>query len=63
MPKGCWITSYGSEVDPVAHADDAVLAGEAITAFGGRFLARGSPSRAILDRAAEREARKPEGAV
>ena len=55
--------SITEKADAVAHADDAVPAAEAITTFGGRFLARGSPSRAVLDRAAEREVGEPEGAV
>lgn len=45
MPKGIWITSYQSVSDPGAHAHYAELAGPAIAAFGGRFLARGMPCR------------------
>ena len=44
MPKGYWITWYRSAVDPSVHANYAALAGDAITACGGRFLARGIPS-------------------
>lgn len=45
MAKGYWITSYRSVSDPAAHSKYAALAGSAITAFGGRFLARGMPFR------------------
>ena len=45
MPKGIWVTSYQSVSDPAAHARYAELAGPAIAALGGRFLARGMPSR------------------
>jgi len=45
MSKGYWITSYRSVSDPTVHSKYAALAGPAITAFGGRFLARGMPSR------------------
>jgi uncharacterized protein (DUF1330 family) len=44
VPKGYWITWYHSAVDDAIHTAYAELAGEAITAFGGRFLARGLPS-------------------
>ena len=45
MAKGYWITSYRSVSDLAAHSKYAALAGPAITAFGGRFLARGTPFR------------------
>jgi uncharacterized protein (DUF1330 family) len=41
MPKGYWITFYRSISDPVALAAYAKLAGPALIANGGRFLARG----------------------
>ena len=44
MPRGYWITWYHSAVEPAAHARYADLAGKAITALGGRVLARGAPS-------------------
>lgn len=44
MQKGYWITLYRSISDPVAVAKYADLAGPAIIASGGRFLARGVPS-------------------
>lgn len=44
MTKAYWISTYHSISDPVALADYAKLAGPALTAAGGRFLARGMPS-------------------
>jgi uncharacterized protein (DUF1330 family) len=41
MAKGYWITLYRSISDPEALAAYAKLAGPAIIAHGGRFLARG----------------------
>ena len=41
MAKGYWISCYRSVSDPAALAAYAKLAGPAITANGGRFLARG----------------------
>jgi uncharacterized protein (DUF1330 family) len=41
MAKGYWITFYRSISDPAALAAYAKLAGPAIIAGGGRFLARG----------------------
>lgn len=41
MAKGYWITFYRSISDPAALAAYAKLAGPAVTANGGRFLARG----------------------
>jgi uncharacterized protein (DUF1330 family) len=43
MPKGYWISSYTSISNPTALADYAKLAGPAVAAGGGRFLARGNP--------------------
>ena len=42
MPKGYWITVYHSVSDPARLAQYAALAGPAITAGGGRMLARGT---------------------
>ena len=44
MPKGYWITSYRSISDPEKLKAYAKLAPRAIAAFGGRFLARGTPA-------------------
>ena len=41
MAKAYWISCYRSVSDPAALAEYAKLAGPAITAGGGRFLARG----------------------
>jgi uncharacterized protein (DUF1330 family) len=43
MPKGYWITFYHQISDPARLAEYAALAGPAIKAGGGRFLARGVP--------------------
>jgi uncharacterized protein (DUF1330 family) len=43
MPKAYWIGAYRSVSDPEALAAYAALAAPAITAGGGRFLARGMP--------------------
>lgn len=45
MPKGYWITAYRNISDPEKLAAYAKLAGPAITAAGGRFLARSSASK------------------
>ena len=45
MAKAYWITCYRSISDPDAFAAYAKLAGPAIQAAGGRFLARGNPAR------------------
>ena len=45
MPKGYWITCYRSISDPGALAEYAKLAVPPIVAGGGRFLARGLPTR------------------
>jgi uncharacterized protein (DUF1330 family) len=44
MPKAYWISAYRAIHDNEALAAYAKLAGPAITAAGGRFLARGLPS-------------------
>jgi uncharacterized protein (DUF1330 family) len=46
MAKGYWVTFYGSITNHSALAEYANLAGPAIEAGGGRFLARGSPANA-----------------
>jgi uncharacterized protein (DUF1330 family) len=43
MAKGYWITCYRSVTDEAALAKYASLAGPAIEAHGGRFVARGKP--------------------
>src|SRR3954447_8925899 len=43
MPKGYWIVFYRRVMDPARLSDYAALAGPAIEAGGGRFLARGMP--------------------
>ena len=45
MAKAYWIAAYRSIRDPEALAAYAKLAGPALQAAGGRFLARGIPSR------------------
>jgi len=45
MAKAYWVATYRSISDPDALAAYAKLAGPAITAAGGRFLARGMPSK------------------
>jgi len=49
MPKAYWIACYRSVSDPDALAAYAKLAGPAIAAGGGRFLARGSAAQAYED--------------
>lgn len=45
MPKAYWISTYRSVSDRGKLAAYAKLAGPAITAGGGRFLARGEPAK------------------
>ena len=45
MPKAYWISAYRSIRDQEAFAAYARLAGPALEAAGGRFLARGMPAR------------------
>jgi uncharacterized protein (DUF1330 family) len=45
MPKGYWISCYRSISNPQALAEYAKMAGPAIQAGGGRFLARGVPTK------------------
>jgi uncharacterized protein (DUF1330 family) len=49
MPKGYWIAVYREISDPAKLAAYAKLAGAAIQAGGGRFLARGIPAHAYED--------------
>ncbi len=44
MAKAYWVTLYREVKDPAKLAAYAVLAGPAIEAGGGRFLARGIPA-------------------
>jgi uncharacterized protein (DUF1330 family) len=44
MPKAYWVGAYRAVKDPDKLAAYAKLAGPAIVAGGGRFLARGEPS-------------------
>lgn len=46
MAKGYWVSTYFSVSDPAALAEYAKLAGPAIAAAGGRFLARGNAAQA-----------------
>ena len=47
MPKAYWVSIYRAVNDPDALAAYAKLAGPAIEAGGGRFLARGMPTKVI----------------
>lgn len=44
MPKAYWVSTYRAVKNAEKVAAYAKLAGPALTAAGGRFLARGSPS-------------------
>ncbi len=44
MPKAYWIATYRSVTNPDALAAYAKLSGPAISAAGGRILARGMPA-------------------
>src|ERR1700746_3212800 len=57
MAKGYWITLYRSISDPAALAAYGKLAGPAIVAHGGRFLARGEAVKAHEQGIAQREHR------
>jgi uncharacterized protein (DUF1330 family) len=46
MPKAYWVTTYRSISNPDSMRAYAELAGPAIQAGGGRFLARGNPAKA-----------------
>lgn len=43
MPKAYWVVTYRSITNPEAMKEYAKFAGPAITAAGGRFLARNTP--------------------
>ncbi len=45
MAKAYWISAYRSVSDPDALLAYAKLAGPALQAAGGRFLARGTPAK------------------
>ncbi len=45
MAKAYWVATYRSISNPEALAEYAKLAAPAIQAGGGRFLARGNPSK------------------
>jgi uncharacterized protein (DUF1330 family) len=77
MAKAYWVSAYRAVKDPAKLAAYAKLAGPALTAGGGRFLARGEPAKvyelglkqrtayqealAALGNGAEREIRIIEG--
>lgn len=46
MAKAYWVATYRSVSNPTALAEYAKLAGPAIAAGGGRFLARGNAAKA-----------------
>jgi uncharacterized protein (DUF1330 family) len=48
MAKAYWVATYRSISDPEALAGYAKLAGPAISAAGGRFLARGTAAKAAI---------------
>ncbi len=54
MAKAYWISCYRSISDPAALAAYAKLAGPAITAGGGRFLARGVAAKTYEQGVAQR---------
>jgi uncharacterized protein (DUF1330 family) len=54
MPKAYWIAVYRSISKPDAVAEYAKLAGPAIAAAGGRFLARGLPAKVYENGVKER---------
>ena len=45
MRKAYWISTYQKVIDDTKLAAYAALAGPAISAGGGRFLARGTPAK------------------
>ena len=45
MPKAYWVATYRAVKDAEKLAAYAKLAGPALTAGGGRFLARGEPAK------------------
>jgi uncharacterized protein (DUF1330 family) len=54
MPKAYWINTFRSVTDPEKLAAYIELAGPAMRAAGGRFLARGQPARAFEGGVVER---------
>ena len=54
MAKGYWIAFYRSISDPAAMAEYAKLAGPAIQAAGGKFLARSTAVKAYDNGVAQR---------
>ena len=54
MAKGYWVTCYREISDPAKLAAYAQLAGPALEAAGGRFLARGIASKVYEDGRPER---------
>ncbi len=54
MAKAYWVATYRSISNPQALADYAKLAGPAISAGGGRFLARGNAAKAYEKGVTER---------
>jgi uncharacterized protein (DUF1330 family) len=44
MPKAYWISAYRAINDPAALAEYGKIAGPALTAAGGRFIARAVPA-------------------
>ena len=54
MAKAYWVATYRSISDPNALAEYAKLAGPAIQAGGGRFLARGTAAKAYENGVAQR---------
>jgi uncharacterized protein (DUF1330 family) len=54
MPKAYWISAYRAIHDADALAAYAKLAGPALQAAGGRFLARGMPAQTYENGVAQR---------
>jgi uncharacterized protein (DUF1330 family) len=54
MPRTYWVATYRAIHDPQKFADYAKLAGPALTAAGGRFLARGNPVQVYDNAVAQR---------
>lgn len=54
MAKAYWVTTYRKIHDPEKLAAYAKLAGPALTAAGGRFLARGVPAKTFENGLMER---------
>ena len=54
MAKAYWVATYRAIHDPDAFAAYAKLAGPALQAAGGRFLARGTPAQVYDNGIAQR---------